>query len=69
MVKKDLDIRFCFSSSVSSWEKAISVLSASPHDLTALISHRAKIDDWRKVFNDIETGNAIKALFIPEPDR
>jgi L-iditol 2-dehydrogenase len=68
MVKKALDISFCFSSSVSSWEKAISVLFASPYDLTALISHRAKIDDWRNVFNDIEAGNAIKALFIPEPD-
>jgi threonine dehydrogenase-like Zn-dependent dehydrogenase len=65
MVKKVLDITFCFSSSVSSWEKAIAMLAASPYDLDALISHRAKIDDWKKVFDDIEAGNAIKALFIP----
>jgi L-iditol 2-dehydrogenase len=65
MVKKMLDVSFCFSSSVSSWEKAISVLASSPHDLGALISHRAKIDDWEKVFADIEAGNALKALFIP----
>jgi L-iditol 2-dehydrogenase len=66
MVKKALDISFCFSSSVSSWEKALSILSSSPYDLGALISHRAKIDDWKKVFNDIEDGKAIKVLFIPE---
>jgi L-iditol 2-dehydrogenase len=64
MVKKVLDISFCFSSSVSSWEKAIAMLSSSPYNLDALISHRAKIDDWERVFADIEAGNAIKALFI-----
>jgi threonine dehydrogenase-like Zn-dependent dehydrogenase len=65
MVKKVLDVTFCFSSSVSSWEKAITMLSSSPYDLGALISHRAKIEDWKKVFADIEAGNAIKALLIP----
>jgi L-iditol 2-dehydrogenase len=66
MVKKALDMSFCFSSSVSSWEKAIAVLASSPHDLGALISHRTKIDNWEKVFADIVAGNALKALFIPE---
>jgi L-iditol 2-dehydrogenase len=65
MVKKVFDLTFCFSSSVSSWEKAITMLAASPYNLDALISHHAKIDDWKKVFDDIEAGNAIKALFIP----
>jgi threonine dehydrogenase-like Zn-dependent dehydrogenase len=67
MVKKALDVSFCFSSSVSSWEKALSLLSSFRGDLGVLISHRAKIDDWEKVFGDIETGKAIKALFVPEP--
>jgi L-iditol 2-dehydrogenase len=66
MVKKALDVSFCFSSSVSSWEKAVSMLASSSCDLGALISHRAKIDDWQQVFADIEAGNAIKALFIPQ---
>jgi threonine dehydrogenase-like Zn-dependent dehydrogenase len=65
MVKKVLDVHFCFSSSVSSWEKAISMLASEPGDMGTLISHRAKIDDWRRVFADLEAGNAIKALFIP----
>jgi threonine dehydrogenase-like Zn-dependent dehydrogenase len=65
MVKKVLDLTFCFSSSVSSWEKALAMLAASPYNLEALISHHAKIDDWKKVFSDIEAGNAIKALFTP----
>ncbi|MDR2158932.1 MAG: alcohol dehydrogenase catalytic domain-containing protein [Treponema sp.] len=66
MVKKALDANFCFSSSVSSWEKALSLLSSFRGDLGVLISHHAKIDDWEKVFSDIESGKAIKALFIPE---
>ncbi|MDR2019621.1 MAG: alcohol dehydrogenase catalytic domain-containing protein [Treponema sp.] len=65
MVKKVLDLSFCFSSSVSSWEKAIAMLASFPGDMGTLISHRAKIDDWQRVFADIEAGNAIKALFIP----
>jgi L-iditol 2-dehydrogenase len=67
MVKKALDVSFCFSSSVSSWEKALSLLSSFRGDLGVLLSHRAKIDDWEKVFSDIEAGKAIKALFVPEP--
>jgi Zn-dependent alcohol dehydrogenase len=39
------------------------MLAASPYNLEALISHHAKIDDWKKVFSDIEAGNAVKALF------
>jgi threonine dehydrogenase-like Zn-dependent dehydrogenase len=65
MVKKALDVSFCFSSSVSSWEKAISVLASSSHNPEALISHRTTIDNWKKTFADIEAGNALKALFIP----
>jgi L-iditol 2-dehydrogenase len=66
MVKKVLDVTCCFSSSVSSWEKAITILSTSSAPLSVLISHHAKIDDWKKVFDDIEAGNALKALFIPD---
>jgi L-iditol 2-dehydrogenase len=66
MVRKALEVSFCFSSSVSSWEKAISLLSSSPLDLKVLISHRTRIDNWEQVFADIEAGKAIKALFIPQ---
>ena len=69
MVKKALDANFCFSSSVSSWEKALSLLSSFHGDPGVLISHRANIDDWDRVFSDIESGKAIKALFIPEGTR
>ena len=69
MVKKVIDVTFCFSSSVSSWEKAISVLASSRLDLDLLISHKSTIDNWEKVFGDCERGNAIKALFIPRCDK
>lgn len=68
MVKKVLDVTFCFSSSVSSWEKAIAILASSPVDLSCLISHQTSIENWEHVFADCERGNAIKAMFIPERD-
>ena len=66
MVTKVLDVAFCFSSSVSAWEKAITILASSPVDLNCLISHKTSIDNWEKVFDDCERGNAIKAIFVQD---
>jgi L-iditol 2-dehydrogenase len=65
LVKKSLEIHSSFSSSVSSWEKALSLLAMTKSDMSAMISHRTSIDHWQEVFQDIEKGDAIKALFVP----
>lgn len=65
MIQKVLDVTFNLSSSVSSWERALSIMASTPYDLSAVISHRANIEDWQTVFEDIAKGDAIKALFIP----
>jgi len=65
MINKALDVVFNLSSSVSSWERALLIMSSTPYDLSRAITHRANIRDWEQVFNDIAEGHAIKALFVP----
>ena len=67
MIKKVLDVNFNLSSSVSSWRaRAFHYGAHTPSDLSAIITHYADIQDWKRVFDDIEKGNAIKAFFIPQ---
>jgi threonine dehydrogenase-like Zn-dependent dehydrogenase len=65
MINKVLDVNFNLSSSVSSWERALSIMARTPSDLSCIITHYADIQDWERVFDDIEKGKAIKAFFIP----
>lgn len=66
MINKVLTVFFNLSSSVSSWERALSIMSTTPCDLSVVISHRASIEDWETVFANIAKGDAIKVLFIPD---
>jgi len=66
MVNKVLDVIFNFSSSVSSWERALSIMDTTPYDLSAIITHRVNITEWESAFEDIAAGKAIKVLFLPE---
>ncbi|MEA5051269.1 MAG: alcohol dehydrogenase catalytic domain-containing protein [Oscillospiraceae bacterium] len=69
LVNKVAEIYFNMSSSVSSWERALAVMATTPYDLGAAITHRASIEDWEAVFDDIHNGKAIKAMFIPDEYR
>lgn len=66
MISKVLDVVFNLSSSVSSWERALSIMSNTPYDLSSVITHYADIMDWEQVFEDITKGKAIKAFFVPK---
>lgn len=66
MVHKVLDVYFNMSSSVSSWERALSIMKNTSYDLSSVISHHASIEDWQQVFDDIKNKRAIKAMFIPD---
>lgn len=63
---KALDINFNFSSSYTAWDRALSLMANTKTDLNALITHKSSIDEWEKVFKDLEEEKGIKALFIPE---
>jgi L-iditol 2-dehydrogenase len=63
---KALDVVFNFSSSYTSWDRALSLMANTKLDLGRLITHRSKIEDWEQVFRDLEEEKGIKALFIPD---
>lgn len=62
---KALDVYFNFSSSYSSWDKALRLMASTKYDLSKVITHRASIEDWERVFRDIQEEKGIKGMFIP----
>lgn len=44
-------------------------MAITPYDLTAAISHRASIEDWGSVFEDIQHSKAIKPVSISDEYR
>ena len=66
MTNKALDVYFNKSSSVSSWEKALSIMATTNCDLRNVITHYAHVDEWEAMFDAIAKGNAIKVMFVPE---
>ena len=65
MINKVLDVAFNLSSSYSSWDRALSMMERSPYDLSAAITQRESIENWESVFDEIQKGNAVKAMFFP----
>ena len=65
MVNKAIIVVFNKSSSVSSWEKALSIMATTPSDLTNVITHYAHIEEWEEMFEKIAEGKAIKVVFVP----
>lgn len=63
-IQKSLDIVCCMSSYYTAWEKALSLMNSTDKDLNRLITHKAVIEDWQNVFNELEAERGIKALFI-----
>lgn len=66
MTHKVLDVIFNKSSSVSSWERALSIMATTPADLRNVITHYADIEDWEAMFDAIAKGEAIKVMFVPK---
>lgn len=65
---KNLDIRFSMSSNVSSWDRAIALISKEESVFSQLITRRAVIGSWEEVFRDLEMERDVKALFVPDED-
>lgn len=65
MINKVLDVIFNFSSSFTSWDRALSVMATTPYDLSKLVTHRVSLDEWESVFADIAAGKCLKGVFVP----
>lgn len=64
-VTKALSVIFSYSTSPSSWEKALSIIKRGAIDVEPLITHRMPMRNWRNAFSEIEKGKAIKVLLYP----
>ena len=69
MTNKVLDVIFNKSSSVSSWERALSIMATTPCDLRNVITHYAHVDEWEAMFEAIKKGEAIKVMFVPSDSK
>jgi L-iditol 2-dehydrogenase len=63
---KVLDVRFNFSSSYTSWNTALGLLRDQGEKLSALITHRFRLEDWENTFKLLEEERGIKAVYLPE---
>ena len=62
---KVVDVNFNLSTSYTSWDRAINLIHSGQVPSEKLITHRAGLDDWQAVFDDIEALKALKSLIIP----
>ena len=62
---KVVDVTFNLSTEYRSWDRTINLIHSGAVPAQELITHREPIDNWEKVFRDIEELRALKALLIP----
>ncbi|MFA4955745.1 MAG: zinc-binding dehydrogenase [Candidatus Methanoperedens sp.] len=62
---KACDVLFNFSTSYTSWNRAISMVAQGKINIDAIITHREPLANWEKTFDSVENKKAIKALLIP----
>ncbi len=64
-IMKGIQIALPFSSSYTSWEKALGLIVSKKINVNSLITQRFPLKDWSKAFSLVTKGQAIKILLIP----
>jgi L-iditol 2-dehydrogenase len=62
---KALRYDFCFSSSWTAWEKAISLISKGLLPAHKFITHKLPLEKWEEAFHLLENLQAAKVILIP----
>lgn len=62
---KALRYDFCFSSSWTSWEKVLGLISKGLLHAEKLISHKLPLEKWEEAFHLLENLQAAKVILIP----
>ena len=65
LVQKGADIRASFSHNFPIWEKVIRMMAFNQLDLKPLISRIYSLKNWQDAFNDMEHGQSIKSIILP----
>jgi L-iditol 2-dehydrogenase len=64
-LKKAAEVKYSFSSSWTSWERSLSILSHRKVDIDRLITRTFPLKEWNKAFGLLENLEAIKIILIP----
>lgn len=62
---KVVNMIFNLSTAYTSWDKTINLISSGRIQSEKLITHKEPLENWEKVFNDIENLKALKGVLIP----
>jgi len=62
---KVVDMQFNLSTSYTSWDRSISLISSGAVPAEKLVTHRAPLEKWEETFDAVEKLQALKALMIP----
>ena len=62
---KVVDVIFNLSTSYTCWDRSISLIASGLIPAEKLITHRAPLADWERVFDELEQLKGLKALLIP----
>ena len=63
---KGLSTIYCFSHRYTSWETALSFLSAGRVKARELITHKGPLERWEEIFEALEGGEGIKGILLPQ---
>jgi len=62
---KVVTMHFHLSTAYTFWDRTIHLIASGQLPAERLITHRASLDDWERVFDDIENLKALKAVLMP----
>ncbi len=62
---KVVDIHFCLSTSYTSWNSAIDLVSAGLLPAEKVITHRLPLAEWERAFEELEAQKALKVILHP----
>ncbi|MFH1740835.1 MAG: zinc-binding dehydrogenase [bacterium] len=62
---KVCDIFFNLSTSYTSWDKTIALISTGKIPAGELVTHRLPLEDWETAFDHVENLRALKVLLVP----
>ena len=62
---KVVDVQFCLSTEYESWDRTISLIASGAVPAEKVITHWEPLDQWERVFDDIENLKALKGVLLP----
>ena len=65
LLAKAVTLQGVFSHTWLTWERALTLQSTGQVNLAAMISHRVALQDWKQAFDALESGEAVKAVILP----